>query len=105
MREDAVEGSRPKLGRRPDPKPSPGKLNENAAKSNMADSTDSLADANAVQTGSDSKQNNKQPEGSFGAKIQTVQPAPSSLSTRPTRSTRNPNPQYVDGLRYFVTPG
>ena len=94
MRPDAEEASRPKLGRRPDPQAPQNKLSKpstNLADANMADS-----DATGFEK-----------EESGGAKIQNGQPATSHASTsRPTRSTRNPNPQYVDAVvRPYVAPG
>ena len=89
MRPDATEGSRPMLGRRPDPKPTRAQLSDNSSSSNMAEESD----GDAVPTG----RSNKQTENSSGAKIQTAQPDP-PRQTRPTRSTRNPNPLYVDAV-------
>ena len=85
MRSDAVEGARPNLGRRPDPKTLQAKLSKNATKSNMADSDDTSTGSDDSSTGS----KNKQTEDSSGAEIQT---------RRPIRSSRNSNPQYVDSM-------
>ena len=117
MRPEAPEGSRPNLGRRPDPKPPEAKLTE----------TSNMAANDAVDAGSPPPEINKQTEGSRSAKIQTDnfetlsgrRPHPDYIAkgpiisremydkwtpdllgipqtSRPVRSTRNPCPKYVD---------
>ena len=88
MRDDAVVGSRPKLGRpsaqplgrqeSPDPPPTP------------MTSRDQLSD--------DASNQNKQPvviEGATGQSHDRNQPAKIQTRQRPIRSSRNPNPNYV----------
>ena len=82
MREDAMEGSRPNVGRRPDPP---------KVQSQLTPPPTELQDGVAEPAGEEAVkcQQTANPE---SGKIQTTN------STRPIRSTRNPKPQYIDGI-------
>ena len=85
LRDGFVEGSRPMLGRKPNPRPDPpvstSLLSSEESESKMADEAVMPVDEEV----------NKHQR----AKIQI----PSTVINRPIRSTRNQNPSYVDALR------
>ena len=101
MREGASEGTRPKLGRPSRPQSPPAQLDKSGEVPHPPPKLRPVASPTNTLL---SKQNNRQANGavfpspssqpveSVGAKIQT------SLNERPQRSTRNPNPRYVNAI-------
>ena len=86
MREDAVEASRPALGRKRTEAPAQPSSPDNSAVTNKMAARDALG---SPFSGADKTITN------LPAEIQTSL-APSNTSGRPVRSTRNPNPQYQE---------
>ena len=83
MREDAEVASRPKLGRKPTERPDPPSPVADNKVNNMADDAVDAVSPNSQQI--------------ERAKIQTAAATP---ARRSTRSTRNPNPYYVDAVSW-----
>ena len=100
MRPDAVEGSRPNLGRRPDPQTSDSTL--------KAVTPNSVKMAPAAEPTGLTTTVNKLEESS-SAKIQTrgntvaLDRPDMSAYHRPIRSTRNSNPKYVDAVTWSAS--
>ena len=88
MRPEATEATRPNLGRRPHPPTAQGTLKSDA---------DLLTDAPDVSLSQ--KVNKPEPAQIQIAKTPNPLPAAAEVNNRfPTRSTRNRNPKYVDGI-------
>ena len=91
LRPDAEVGSRPKLGRPPTNSPATVTL-EAPQPTDVNTSTNSVVSPVASPSGKSST--------GFPAKIQTDD---NNITSRPKRSTRNPNPLYIDGLSAFYS--
>ena len=86
MREDAEVASRPKLGRKPIERPDP--------------PSPSTADTNKMADDANDSPETKQTNQEKPAKIQTVKNPEPAQTRRPARSTRNPDPKYVDSVSW-----
>ena len=94
MRENAPEGSRPNIGRRPNPPTVQTTLNENV--NNAADSV-ATSNQNSHETSSASCQQPSLRPAERGKFKRDSSPS-KPLTRRPVRSTRNPAPTYVDAM-------
>ena len=83
LREGAKESSRPNVGRRPNPPNTQNRLNVN---NNASTGIDVATDQSSHETSIPA----------FDGSASTGPPAGSPFPHRPQRSTRNPNPKYVD---------
>ena len=110
LRPDHPEASRPALGRKPNPKPPPTEDAGSPTPSTTTSKTSRLSSSKASSTSHRETLSGKQPHPGYLQKGPLITSKmfdnadwPSILnipkSSRPARSTRNPNPQYVDAIR------